>query len=129
MSVTVLYTLVGAGVWILIIGEISLRQVVVGLVAGAQLAMISKRGPRRAIPIRELPVRLLYLLVYVLALIPYDILRSNLDMARRLLCSTPDIRPGIIRIDLGDVSDATSALVAHALTMTPGELVIILRRR
>lgn len=150
ISVSLLFVGAAALLWCLVIGEFSLGELLLGLLFGGVFVMLTgagrgERAPDRAIgppggppaigeasarrppavvPVKELPSRLFYLAVYVLVLIPYSIVQSNLDMARRLLYPKPDVLPGIVRVELGPVSEATAALVAHALTMTPGETVI-----
>jgi multisubunit Na+/H+ antiporter MnhE subunit len=58
-------------------------------------------------------------------LVPFDSVRSNLRLARRILHRNPDILPGIVRIPLGEeVSDATVALEEHAITLTPGQVLV-----
>jgi multisubunit Na+/H+ antiporter MnhE subunit len=124
MSLALLLVLATAAVWCLVFGVFSLGQVILGLIFGSAFVLVTGAGRHRVVPLGELPKRLFYAGVYLLLLIPYDIVRSNLDMARRIIRPQPDIRPGIVRVPIGSVSQATSALIAHAITMSPGEMVI-----
>ena len=124
MSLSLLLALAMTGVWCLVIGELSLGQVLLGLTFGSLFVLVTGAGRGQTVPVIQLPVRLAYLSVYLVVLIPYGIARSNLDLAWRLLRLKPDIRPGIIRVQLGPLPEATSALVAHAITMSPGQMVV-----
>ncbi|MBI4497358.1 MAG: Na+/H+ antiporter subunit E [Chloroflexi bacterium] len=124
MRMTVLLTLVMAGVWCLMVGEFSVGQVLLGLLFGASLVLLTGAGRGRTVPWSQLPRRTAFLALYLLALLPASLVLANLDLARRLLRPHPAIRPGIVRLTLGDVAEATAALVAHGITLTPGELVL-----
>lgn len=124
MSIAVLLALAMMVTWSLVFGEFSLGQVLLGLIFGSLFVLVTGAGRGLVVPLAELPTRLFYLGVYLLLLIPYDIIRSNLGMARRIVRLRPAIRPGIVRVPLGPVSEATAALVAHAITMTPGAMVV-----
>lgn len=124
MSLSLIFIAVMTFSWCLVVGAFTLGQALLGLGFGTVFVLLTGAGQGRRVPLRELPSRLLYATVYLLVLIPYDIVRSNLDMAWRLVRRRPLLRPGIVRVRLGPVSEATSALVAHAITMSPGEVVV-----
>lgn len=54
----------------------------------------------------------------------YDLILSGLQTARILLSPQMPIRPGIIAVPSGCQSELATALSAHAITITPGELVV-----
>lgn len=81
------------------------------------------RPNRRLIRIRRLPAALLALLRYLL-LMAADLIQSGLGVARIVLSPSMPISPGIIAIPTDCESELALALSAHALTLTPGELVI-----
>jgi multicomponent Na+:H+ antiporter subunit E len=124
MRLSLILVLVMAGTWSLVIGEFSLRQILLGLVFGTVFVLVTRAGRGRSVPVSHLPRRMFYVSLYLFVLLPYDIARSNVDMARRLLHRRPVLRPGIMRLRLGPASEATSALVAHAATMMPGVMVV-----
>ncbi len=124
MRLSLLTALGVSGGWCLVVGEFSLGQVLLGLGFGCAFVLLTGAGRGRSIPLSQIPRRLLFLSIYLLVLVPYSITRSNLDMARRLLRLKPDIRPGIVRLRLGPVSEGLAALMGHAITMSPGEMVV-----
>ncbi|MDQ4075865.1 MAG: Na+/H+ antiporter subunit E [Chloroflexota bacterium] len=124
MKVSLLFVLALTLVWSLVMGEFSVGQALLGFAFGSLFVVITGAGKERSIPLTELPRRLFYLAVYLLVLVPYDVVGSNLGLARRLLRREPAIRPGIVRVRLGEVTPATRALEEHAITMAPGQMVV-----
>lgn len=124
MSLSQILVLVMAGAWVLVNGEFSLSQILLGLAFGTAFVLVTRAGMGRTVHLSRLPRHMFYLSLYLFVLLPYDIFRSNVDMARRLLHRRPVLRPGIVRLRVGPASEATSALVAHAVTLTPGTVVV-----
>lgn len=124
MSLAVLTVLILAGVWCLIYGEFSPRQVLLGGLFGTLFVLVTGVGRGHTVSLSRLPRRMLYLGLYLLVLLPADLIQSNLVLARRLLRRRPDIRPGIVRVPLEQASWATVALEEHAITVSPGQLVV-----
>ncbi|GIK56618.1 MAG: Na+/H+ antiporter subunit E [Chloroflexota bacterium] len=60
---------------------------------------------------------------YVIMLV-IDLVVSGVQVARIVLSPKMSIRPGIIAIDSQTSSDLATAFSAHAITLTPGELVV-----
>lgn len=124
MSVAVLVVIVLTGVWFLIIGEFSPGQALLGLLFGALFVLATGAGRGRRMAVGGLPRRIGYLAFYLFLLLPYDVVRSNLQMARRLLRRTPLVRPGIVRVPLEDIPKAAVALEEHGITLSPGQMVV-----
>ncbi len=53
-----------------------------------------------------------------------DMWLSGLDVAATVLRPSLPIRPGLLRIPSGSSSETVTALSAHALSITPGQLVM-----
>lgn len=124
MSVSIVIVLALTGTWCLIRGEFNVGEGVLGVVFSTAFVLLSGAGQGRRVPVAELPRRGLYLALYLFVLLPYDLVQSNLDMARRLLHHEPLLRPGIVRFELGKVVDLSLAIEEHGITMTPGQAVI-----
>lgn len=60
---------------------------------------------------------------YVVMLVR-DLVVSGIQVARIVLSPSMSIRPGIIAIPSQTSSDLATAFSAHAITLTPGELVV-----
>ncbi len=96
------------------------------LVFGALLAY----GVSRLLPVRAKPFDWSRFVPFVLgifryaALVVVDMFKSAYQVARIVLDPKLPIQPGIIAIDSGCNSQMATALSAHAITLTPGEMVI-----
>ncbi|MEL6269850.1 MAG: Na+/H+ antiporter subunit E, partial [Chloroflexota bacterium] len=96
----------------------------VGYLIGLGVMLLTGHGNVR-LNVLRLPVQLFWGVVYAVRLF-IDILLSSIDVTRRVLDPALPINPGEIRISTRDESCdvLTSALSAHAITVTPGEMVV-----
>jgi len=109
-------------IYLALTGNLQLSNIVLGvLVAG--LAALLLRPQRGRMELRRLPAAIWATVRYIAILIA-DVVKSGVTVARVVLDPALPIRPGIIAIDSGCNSELGSALSAHALSITPGELVI-----
>lgn len=99
------------------------RNILVGLVLAAGVLVVLNPSGRGRVELRRLPAAVWALARYV-GLLLWDVLLSGLTVARIVLDPKLPIRPGIIAIPTNCQSDMATALSAHALTVTPGELVV-----
>ena len=81
------------------------------------------RPRRRPMAWRRLPSAIVALIKYVVIL-AYDLIMSGIQVARIVLNPALPIQQGIVAIPSECESELGSALSAHAITLTPGELVI-----
>lgn len=101
------------------------------LVFGFLIAM----GVSLFIPARRQPVDLRRALTSLIGLLRYallvvaDMFKSAYNVARLVLDPKLPIRPGIVAIDSGCQSELATALSAHAITLTPGEMVVAMDER
>ena len=59
-----------------------------------------------------------------LAILAYDLIKSGIVVARLVLTPKMHLRQGIVAITAECDSELSTALSAHAITLTPGELVV-----
>lgn len=69
--------------------------------------------------LRKIPALIQYLFFLI-----KDLLLSGYQVARIVFSKNLDIKPGVIAIPAGCESELARALSAHAITLTPGEMVI-----
>ena len=93
-----------------------------GLGMAAGIALLLRPG-RRILGWRRLPSAVFALLVYVGVLFR-DLIVSGFQVARIVLDPRMPIRPGILAIPSECDREMETALSAHAITLTPGEMVI-----
>ena len=109
--------------WLLLTGSLDSQELLAGLLASAVVAVMA--APRMGIlsGIRwspALPLQVArYLGVFFLAL-----LRSNFDMARRVLSPALPIRPALVEVETSLQSDLGRLLLANSITLTPGTLTV-----
>jgi multicomponent Na+:H+ antiporter subunit E len=92
-----------------------------GLIAFG-IALLLRPGAS-PIGVRRLPGALLAVLQYM-GLLMIELIGSGLQVARIVLSPSLPIRPGIVAIPSGTDSELATALSAHAISVTPGELVV-----
>lgn len=63
-------------------------------------------------------------LIQYLGLLLIELIVSGLQVARIVLSPSLPIQPGIVAIPAGTDSELATALNAHAISVTPGELVV-----
>ncbi len=109
-------------VYLLITGNFELINWVVAFLVGLGVSLLV---PAQALYISwaGLPAALWAGLRYLGTLI-VDMLSSGFQVARIILNPSLPINPGIVDIDAGCQSELSTALSAHAISLTPGELVI-----
>jgi multicomponent Na+:H+ antiporter subunit E len=96
------------------------------LVFGALLAI----GISLLLPNRKQPFNWSRFFPFLLGLVRYallvivDMFKSAIQVAQIVLNPKLPIKPGIIAIDSGCKSELAMALSAHAITLTPGEMVV-----
>lgn len=91
------------------------------LIAGGITALV--RSEPGSINIRRAMIFLWSFLQY-LAILAYDLVKSGIIAARIVISPSLPIRPGIVAIPTEVRGDWAIALNAHALTLTPGEMVV-----
>jgi multicomponent Na+:H+ antiporter subunit E len=102
--------------------NLAINNIVVALLVGVGVALFIK-PERTHVPLSRLPRGIVTFFVYV-ALLILDVIRSGINVARIVLDPRLPIRPGIVAIRSGSKTELGTALSAHAITITPGEMVI-----
>lgn len=111
-------------VWVGLIGKVTLDSLLVGYLIGVLVLFLlramgitfeTSASARRPIALVEYMLRLLWIAV-----------TSSFKMAKLVLSPKIELHTGIIALNTGDLSEAQtlSALSAHAINLTPGELTI-----
>lgn len=97
------------------------------LVMGALVAVgISLLRPKMNLPLispKRLPQFLWAGIRYIFVL-AWDVIRGGISTARIVLDPNLPLNPGIIAIPSGTRSELGTALSAHAITLSPGEMVV-----
>lgn len=99
---------------------------ILNLIASVVIASIIVallKPERESIEIKKLPQMFFSLIRYIAELI-WDLITSGVQVARLLVNPDLPIKPGLLAIPSRAKTDLGEALSAHAISLTPGELVI-----
>ena len=115
--------LVLAGTWVLLSGMIQPLLLGLGLASVLCVAWLKARADRRdrdpvpfALRIGRIPGYLLWL--------SWEIVKSNVDVARRILSPGLPVAPSVRWLPASQRSELTRVIYANSITLTPGTLSI-----
>lgn len=110
--------------WVILTNQLALDNLILGYLIGVGILLLV-RAERDTLKVARLPSQLFWLGVYVLRL-GWDILRSSIDVALLVLRPRLSINPGFERVSTQDPTQdpLIGAISAHAITITPGEMVV-----
>lgn len=108
--------------YVLLTGNGEVSNLVVGLLLAFGAAVVI-RPSRYPMPWRRAPGALWAAGQYVLILL-WDLAQSGVQVTRIVLSPSLPIAPGVVAIPSGCDSELATALSAHAITVTPGEMVV-----
>ncbi len=108
--------------WILLTNRVGVDSFLIGLGIGVGVLWANDFYPHE-LNWRRVPDQLLALGVYMVGL-ARDIVLSSIDVAHRVLSPNLPCAPGIIALTLDKEDGQIAGLSAHAISITPGELVV-----
>jgi multicomponent Na+:H+ antiporter subunit E len=109
-------------VYLVLTSNFALNNIVVGILVGVIVLFLL--GPKpEAVTWNRLPTAVLASIKYLIRLM-VDLLISGIQVARIVLSPTMPLNPGIVAIPTECESDLSRALSTHAITLTPGEMVV-----
>lgn len=109
-------------VYLALTGNPQLSNVIMGLIVGTAVILLLK-PEKRPVRLGRLSPALWAGTRYIFILF-YDLVVSGIQVARIVLDPALPIKQGNIRIPTRCQSDLAQALSAHAITLTPGEMVV-----
>lgn len=123
MARRIAYWVASMLVWLTLVWTLHYQEVIAGAVA----ALITALAFGGALPLR--PIRLLdprrwfWLIVYI-PVFTYQCLKSNIDVALRVLSPGLQLRPGIVKIRTSLKSEIARVFLANSITLTPGTMSV-----
>jgi multicomponent Na+:H+ antiporter subunit E len=117
------YWLAAMLVWLVLVWTFHYQELLAGAVAALMTALVFGAGlPLRPVKLLD-PRRWFWLAVYI-PVFAYQVLKSNIDVALRVLSPGLQIRPGIVRIHTSLKSDIARVFLANCITLTPGTMSV-----
>ena len=114
--------------WVELWGVVSIANILGGLLVGLVLLVVL--GSRDALhPLEGLRPRGLVPLLRLAGVFVVQLVQANLRVAGEVLRPHPQLRRGIVRVELAPMTDAVATLIANFITLTPGTLSIDLQHR
>lgn len=111
------------GLWVLLVFPMSLQNTITGVIITLFLLIIPLPGSEVYSEIKFLPKRILYCFLYILFFLK-AIVKSNIDVATRVLKPTLPINPGIVEVKTKLKSRLGRLFLANSITLTPGTITV-----
>lgn len=117
----IVYFVIGFGFWLLLTFSINLDHLIAGVIVVA-ISTILFGGYFTNRPVKFLQIhRLFWIIIYIPVFLFY-MLRSNIDVAYRVLHPQRPIKPGIVKIKTSLKTDIAKVFLANSITLTPGTM-------
>ena len=110
-------------IWILINNSLDLEILGVGFILSLSLAFIFGRRTHVLDEFKFTPKAFFYTGVYLLVFF-WDLIKSNLDVALRVLKPSLPINPGIVKTKTVLKSKMARMILTNSITLTPGTLTV-----
>ncbi|MDI3527748.1 MAG: multicomponent Na+:H+ antiporter subunit [Tenuifilum sp.] len=110
-------------IWLLLTGTFELTSLMLGIALAGILAIIFGKNSSVFGKFRLTPKVFVYSLIYLVVL-SWEILKSNIDVALRVINPKLPINPGIVKVKTKLKSPMGRMILANSITLTPGTLTI-----
>lgn len=109
--------------WILLSSPVSAQEVIAGAFLSLLLILTPVSSPRLLKEFILTPKRVIYMLGFLVVFV-IEVIKSNIDIALRVIQPVIPIKPGIVRVKTGLNSRIGRLLLANAITLTPGTITV-----
>lgn len=110
-------------VWVLLSNTFALDALIPGIIVAALVGLIFCPRCEVFSEINLTPKAFIYTILYLFVFF-IDLIKSNLDVARRVLSPSLPINPGIVEVKTKLKSKFGRMLLANSITLTPGTLTV-----
>lgn len=109
--------------WILLNNNFETLNLAIGAGLAFSLSLIFCRSCNLFGDIKLTPVGIAYTFFYLFVFL-IELLKSNLDVARRVVTPSLPIKPGIVEVKTKLKSPMARMILANSITLTPGTLTV-----
>lgn len=110
--------------WVLLTWQEILEEGIPPFAVGVLTAFIVTAASWKFFPAVSIhPIKVIYFLVYIGAFL-WEVIKSNFDVAYRVLHPKMPINPGIVRVPVTLTSEYGKTILANSITLTPGTLTL-----
>ncbi|MCD4772732.1 MAG: Na+/H+ antiporter subunit E [Bacteroidales bacterium] len=109
--------------WLLLNGNLEIITIISGIIISVLLAYIFCKKCDVFSNIKFTPKAFFYFIIYFFIFI-VELIKSNFDVARRVLTPSLPIKPGIVEVKTKLKSKIGRIILANSITLTPGTLTI-----
>lgn len=110
-------------VWLLLTQPVTTPELIAGLIVSALVALLPAPGARVYEEFPLTPKRIVFALAYIWVFLA-AMVRSNVDVAFRVLHPRLPINPGIVRVRTRLKSRLGRLILANSITLTPGTITV-----
>lgn len=111
--------------WLLLTWSLSTEELMAGAVVSLAAALFASRFLIHENAFWLLnPAKLFGLIYYVLIVFPVELVKANVDVAKRVFGGCKNINPGIVKIPVELESEYGQAMLANSITLTPGTITM-----
>ena len=122
MKQVVLSTLLLFGTWLLLTADLAPENLLIGAGASVLISLMFRRVEVLR-GIRLSPKSFVFFVLYVFVLL-FEIIKANLDVARRVVMPRIPINPGIVEVKTRLKTPIARMVLANSITLTPGTLTV-----
>jgi len=109
-------------VWILLAGT-DQQEIIIGIIVSLLLTIIFFSKATIFSEFKLNPKAIYYSIIYIFVF-SWELLKSNLDVAFRVIHPTIPINPGIVKVKTKLKSKLGRTILANSITLTPGTLTV-----
>ena len=111
--------------WVLLTWSFTAQELIAGAVISLAVALFAARFfiHEKAFWFAN-PLKFFGGLLYWICIFPVELIKANLDMARRCFGGCKDINPGIVKVPVDLPDGYAEAMLANSITLTPGTITL-----
>ncbi len=109
--------------WVLLNNSFEVLNLLIGAGLAVLLSLLFCRSCNVFGEVKITPAAFIYTFIYLFVFLG-ELIKSNLDVARRVLSPSLPIRPGIVEVKTTLQSPMARMILANSITLTPGTLTV-----